>query len=155
MTAAVGQRLRVFLGRAGMLTGMLVLIAGIFGMHILSGAHDLHAAAPSPVAATQLDGYGFGGGVEERTPKQLTTVAAEPATSVYDVLSACLDPATCPTMSAPAQECIPAPASTAFEAPEPGAALPASRMGTAAGPRFCYEPSTSGPSPGTLGISRT
>ncbi|AOY73828.1 hypothetical protein ARZXY2_4329 (plasmid) [Arthrobacter sp. ZXY-2] len=36
MSAAVGTCLLVFLRRAGILTGMLALIAGIFGMHVLS-----------------------------------------------------------------------------------------------------------------------
>ncbi|GLU61124.1 hypothetical protein IG195_20545 (plasmid) [Arthrobacter sp. TES] len=153
MSAAVGTCLLVFLRRAGILTGMLALIAGIFGMHVLSGAHDLHTTTASPVSVTQLDWYGYG--VAERTPGQLPALAAEPTASSSEALSACLDPATCPTMSTKAQKCIPAPANTSFEAPGPGAALPGSRIDTVAGPRWCPAPSTSSPSPGTLGISRT
>ncbi|MFJ5958161.1 hypothetical protein ACIQC5_19660 [Paenarthrobacter sp. NPDC092416] len=153
MAAEIGRRLLVFLRLAGVLTCMMALIAGILGMHILSGAHGMHATAPSPVAAAQLDGHV--GGVVEGTLGQLPAAAAEPTAFFSNVLSPCLDPVTCPTMSATAQECIPAPVSASFEAPGPGAALLASRMDTIGGIRFCHSPSTLSPSPGTLGISRT
>ncbi len=153
MTAAIGRPLTAFLRRSVILAGILALIAGIFGMHMLSGAHGLHATATSPTAVTQLDGYPAA--VGETAPRQLTAVGAEPAASFSEASSSCSDPVTCPTMSTTAQECIPAPANTSLEAPVPGAALPAPRLDTSGGPRLCHAPLTSSPSPMTLGISRT
>jgi hypothetical protein len=132
---------------------MLILVAGIFGMHILSSSHDVHAAYVSPAAATQLEGYVPA--LDERIPGQLPGGTADPSAPISDGPSACLDPITCPTMSTTAQECTPAPANTAFEAPGPGEALPAARMDTAAGPLICPTSSPASPSPGALGISRT
>lgn len=150
MTAAIRRRLLVFLRRAGILTGMLALIAGIFGMHILSGAHDLHATTASPAAGTQLNRYVAE--VGEKVPGHRPAVAAA---SYTEVISPCLNPATCPTMATTTQKCIPAPANTSFEAPGPGTGLPASRVAAPAGPNLCQALPTPGPSPISLGISRT
>ncbi|NKR10607.1 MULTISPECIES: hypothetical protein [unclassified Paenarthrobacter] len=153
MTIALGRRSRMFLRRAGILAGTLILIAGVFGMHILSSSHDVHAAYASPVAATQLDGYVPA--LDERVPRQPSGVATDPSAPISDGPSACLDPITCPAMSTTAQECTPAPANTAFEAPGPGEALRAARIDTAARPLTCRTSSPASPSPGALGISRT
>ncbi|MCU1548296.1 MAG: hypothetical protein JWO29_1247 [Arthrobacter sp.] len=49
MTAS-HRNLAAFLRRAGLLAGLLAIIAGIFGMHVMTGTHSMH----SPAAVTAI-----------------------------------------------------------------------------------------------------
>ncbi|MCE3291248.1 MAG: hypothetical protein K0Q84_185 [Arthrobacter sp.] len=50
MTATLTDRATLFLRRAGLLAGLLAIIAGIVGMHILTGSHNVHMTGSSAAA---------------------------------------------------------------------------------------------------------
>ena len=50
MTATLTDRAALFLRRAGLLAGLLAIIAGIVGMHILTGSHNVHMTGTSAAA---------------------------------------------------------------------------------------------------------
>lgn len=45
-----------FLHRAGLLTALLALIAGIFGMHVMTATHNMHSPAVVAVTAGAHNG---------------------------------------------------------------------------------------------------
>lgn len=92
-----------FLCRVGMVAGMLAIIAGIFGMHILSGSHDMPMAAGGSQAGTLHGAHVMSGPVDGQK-------VGEESSSPVPGASSCLDPAPCPIMAAMDQECVPAPA---------------------------------------------
>ncbi|OOP60938.1 hypothetical protein BMF89_14980 [Arthrobacter sp. SRS-W-1-2016] len=155
MTAAVACRTRAFLRRAGLLAGMLALIAGIFGMHIMTGSHNMpmvaagFAAVPheAPVMLDGLPGHTAAPGASTAAPDEVAT-----STST----SSCLDRTPCPAMSSMDQPCIPAPGNTSLDAPLPGTTEFVLHAGTGLAhraPAHPYLPVS--PSPGELCISRT
>jgi len=50
LTATLTDRAALFLRRAGLLAGLLAIIAGIVGMHILTGSHNVHMTGTSAPA---------------------------------------------------------------------------------------------------------
>jgi hypothetical protein len=50
LTATLTDRAALFLRRAGLLAGLLAIIAGIVGMHILTGSHNVHMTGTSAAA---------------------------------------------------------------------------------------------------------
>lgn len=165
-----GQPSRVpgALARGAVFFGVLAVIAGIFGMHVMTGSHAAHtsaghavvghAASPSYAvtgdahashsaaghAAAADDGGGQPGG------------PAHPGGDAAVVLAAngvCAE--TCPGAEEPGASCVPSPNSgtLAVIAP-PSAAVEQPRAWTAtAGSGYSYIPS--GPTPCELSISRT
>ena len=151
MATAFTRSAAAFLSRAGMLAGMLAIIAGIFGMHILSGSHDMPMAASGSQTGTLHSGHATGGPMDG----QPSTTAVDDSATPAAASSSCLDPAPCPVMGSMSQECVPAPGNTSFDAPLPGTTTLAYRVdsGTDHTPgRLHFSAS---PSPGDLGISRT
>lgn len=44
MTGTMPVNVRAFLGRTALLIGLLGVMAGILGMHAMTGSHSMHAA---------------------------------------------------------------------------------------------------------------
>jgi len=154
VTTASRGRLIPFLLRAGFLAAALAIIAGLFGMHIMTGAHSTTAHAMPMAgdghAVTQLHASA-GHEAAEPVPGGMTLAAATGSSS-----SGCSSAGACPEMSAGGTACVPAPANTSLTAPLPGTApyaLPDFAVTAAAGTNYSFSPDS--PSPGDLCISRT
>ncbi|GKV71894.1 hypothetical protein [Pseudarthrobacter sp. NCCP-2145] len=165
MTAVSRGPVTAFLLRAGLPTAALAIIAGIFGMHIMTDAHnmmtDAHnmpagpampaaAAGPAmaPMSGAPTGNAGHGPG---RVPDG--AAVAETATGSS---SSCSVAGFCPEMSAMDNDCVLSPGNTPLTAPMPGTApsvLPEFDGRAAAGTNYSYSPDS--PSPGDLCISRT
>lgn len=151
MTATISGTIPAFLGRAGLIAGMLAIIAGILGMHVLAGSHSMPMAPAGSAAGiphqapVMLDGL----------PGQTTGPASVPGASpVTASMSSCLDP--CPAMTSMDQPCVPAPGNTTLDAPLPGTTAFVLRPGTGMEQHAAaYGYLSTGPSPGELCISRT
>lgn len=156
MTAAIAHRTMVFLRRAVLLAGILAIIAGILGMHVLTGSHSMPMAAAGSAAGIphqdpmMLDGL----------PGQTAAPAGAPGASTaapHEVsVSSCPDQTPCPAMTSMDQPCIPAPGNTTLDAPLPGTTAFVLHPGTGTNhhaPAHTYLPVS--PSPGELCISRT
>ncbi|MEV8147487.1 hypothetical protein AB0O52_04980 [Arthrobacter sp. NPDC080073] len=130
MTDPLRGRAAVFLLRMGLLAGLLSIIAGIVGMHVMAGGHSMHAA---PVVSEQAVHH-----------------AASPAAP------SCTSTGTCTGMSALHAVCIPAPGHNTLTAPVPGVAPYASAATAGSGALVSGNSHRPGsPSPGDLCISRT
>jgi hypothetical protein len=148
--------LTAFLLRAGFLTAALAIIAGIFGMHIMTGTHHLSAAHSMPAAAVESsvelqdvpDGHSHATGASPQVPA--VTQAATGSSS------SCAPAGSCHEMSAGGNACVLSPGNTSLTAPAPGTApyaLPDFGAAAAASTNYSYSPAS--PSPGELCISRT
>ena len=143
MTAA-SQVLASLLRRAALLAGVLAVIAGIFGMHVMTASHASHAGAGHTHASTAHASTTHSSGL------------GHPAAGAVVVLSAggvCAE--TCPGAEEAGASCVPSAAAGSFSVVAPPAPVmhqgPAGAAVTAAG--YSYLPS--GPTPCELSISRT
>ena len=143
MTAA-SQVLASLLRRAALLAGVLAVIAGIFGMHVMTASHASHAGAGHTHASTAHSSTAHASGL------------GHPAAGAVVVLSAggvCAE--TCPGAEEAGASCVPSAAAGSFSVVAPPAPVmqqgPAGAAVTSAG--YSYIPS--GPTPCELSISRT
>ncbi|WP_024367261.1 hypothetical protein [Arthrobacter sp. TB 26] len=138
------------LHRAALLAGILAVIAGFLGMHILSGSHGMHSHAA--VA-------GSGGHAE-----QAADPASAPAHGQHPSHNAgpttppsCVCQGGCAEKPAAHVDCTPSPAGASLGAPQPGTTLLAIQSWTAAPAgrqaHYAFLPGT--PTPRDLSISRT
>ncbi|HET6271115.1 MAG TPA: hypothetical protein VFE00_13705 [Arthrobacter sp.] len=153
MAATVTGRRTPFLRRAGLLTGLLALIAGILGMHIMPGSHSMPAPSGHETATVQGQVPTTGHGAADRT-------AVPEASGMAGTASApgcgCADPNGCSTMSSVHPGCTPTLGNASLAAPPPGTTpLVAQVLGitNAATTNYSYLPAS--PTPGDLSISRT
>lgn len=161
MTAPVHGRMTAFLRRAGLLAGILAIIAGILGMHVMTGTHSMHApaavtaSADTTVHAESAAADGHAGHQTAGTP------AAHRASGAQDRIVAagqsCSCSGNCTGMQAMAASCIPSAQTGSLAAPLPGTPgftvnVSAGMAGAATG-HYSYLPGS--PSPGELSISRT
>lgn len=163
------------LRRAVLLAGILPVIAGFLGMHILSGSHGLHpraphsgaghAAADQPAVAPPADLHGdhanhdaglpASTGVTEATDTAVTTASVTAGGT--QVPPSCVCQGGCAGKPAVHPDCTPSPAGPTLSAPQPGTTLlamqpwPAALAVRAAG--YAYMPGSR--TPGELSISRT
>ena len=155
MAHALPRRAAAFLHRAGLLIGMLAIIAGILGMHILSGTHPMQAPAaglgtdkPHERQVSVAVPAAPGGTAAHGTPAPQSL----PPTSERSCATATL----CVSMSAMDAVCIPSPGSPQLTVPLPGftpfAATVPPTLPAGFSP-YSYLPGS--PSPGDLCISRT
>lgn len=155
MTAALPGRVMALFRRASLLSGMLAIIAGIIGMHLMSGSHVLPATAAGLGVDTSRDAQvsavitpAPGGGARPGAP-------AEQRPESLSGLS-CADAGLCPAMTGMAAACIPSPGHPPLEAPLPGTTPFADTVPAALPAGFRPYPYLPGaPSPGDLCISRT
>lgn len=157
MTSPLRVPFTAFFLRAGFLTAALAIIAGIFGMHIMTGAHHMSAAHTTPATAAQstvhLESLPASHSHPPGTSIEGAVVAPAAAGSSS---SSCAPAGSCPEMSAGGNACVLSPGNTSLTAPDPGTApyaLP--DLGAAAAARTNYSYSLDSPSPGDLCISRT
>ncbi|XAS66959.1 hypothetical protein V3C33_16025 [Micrococcaceae bacterium Sec5.7] len=160
MTAAGNGRAAAFLCRVGLLAGILAVIAGIFGMHIMTGNHAMHN--PSAVAATAGAAAHAGAAAPDvHTGHQAAgTTTADPSPVVATGVASgesCPCSGNCTSMHAMTAPCTPSASSGSLAAPLPGTTVLAftfnpSVASTVAG-LYSYLPGS--PSPGELSISRT
>ena len=176
MAAAFMNYAAPALRRGFLLVGVLAIVAGFLGMHIMTGMHGAHAmtavtssaeaagsssrpetglashpAAHAPHVGTMgHDSTATAATATSRPEQAGNTKAAEPSASCM-CQSSCTDPASMHSA------CVPSAAVTSLAAPPPGMA-PASMHnpeshGDAAVRAYFYLPAS--PSPGDLSISRT
>lgn len=158
MTPAHRRLFTAFLLRGGILTAALAIIAGIFGMHVMGGAHDMPPgptmSMAGPGGTTQLQTMAAGHGHAMGT--SIGVASNDPAAAGSFSSSSCDPAGSCTEMSAGDAACVLAPGHTALSAPLPGTApydLP--DFGAAALLANTYSYSPGSPSPGDLCVSRT
>lgn len=155
MTATLLGRAMVFLRRASLLAGMLAVVAGILGMHIMTGSHSMPASAAGMDMAQVAQASAATGPEPGNAAAQGNPAAHGPA---YMSWQPCIrtDAGACAKMSAMGAVCIPSPGNPPLAVPLPGvtpfaANVPAKL--SAASATYAYLPGS--PSPGELCISRT
>lgn len=164
MNVAARRRLATLMGRAVLLAGILAIVAGILGMHTLTGnhaAHTLGAGAPPSYATAAPTGHGpsahSGHGPSAHSGMvqgNRSVVRGEPA--AYGA-SAVACSGTLGSTESPAVACTPLAKAGSLVAPEPGSAgqLADARVSSGVGTMRFYAYLPDGPSPGDLSISRT
>ncbi|MCB5273092.1 hypothetical protein BJG92_00604 [Arthrobacter sp. SO5] len=157
MTASVHTTAITFLRRAGLFGAVLALIAGIFGMHVMTTTHALHSPSMAAGAghghyATSVAGHP-GGHLPESSAAD---VPGFQAGSGLDALQ-CQDSGNCASMQPMTASCTPSAKSGSLAAPLPGTWVIARSTDTApptdTSAGWSYLPGS--PSPGDLCISRT
>lgn len=151
--------------RAGLLIGLLAVFAGIFGMHVMTGAPSGHSpAAASPVSPGAHPAMAVGnGGLHPASHASRSHPAdgssewhapSGPAGTAQQMRS-CSDSGT--GAHAMGGSCIPTAKTGSLSAPSPGTAVagivPPGRAAGSAAAHWSFHPGT--PSPGELSISRT
>ncbi|WP_457972967.1 hypothetical protein [Arthrobacter sp. D1-17] len=164
MTATQSDRGPQFLRRAGLLAGLLAIIAGIVGMHVLTGPHTIHMAGSTAAVQTHhvvtnqmaTESAGHGGHDSHHNPR---TIAAGASTANFpaptsDTFS-CIGGDPCAGMSAMGGSCIPSGSTGSLAAPPPATVAFAadSQAPEAAVSGYAYLPESR--SPADLCISRT
>ena len=184
MSAAAAAAPVGVLRRAALLAGLLAVIAGFLGMHILSGSHGLHTQSPSPgssqastaahTAGTGSAGHSAGhparhaghgaagtfpqaydGPAAARTAPSVTLAAATNGGS--QVPPSCVCQGGCAETPAAHIDCTPFPAGATLSAPQPGTTLlEAPPWSAARADRLSgYAYRPGTPTPRDLSISRT
>ena len=184
MSAAAAANPVAILRRAALLAGLLAVIAGFLGMHILSGSHSLHAQASppgsintstashtsGPAPAEQIAGHPAGhsshgaagthsqssdGPAADRTAPSVAPAAA--TVGGTQVPTSCVCQGGCAEMPAVHVACTPSPAGASLSAPQPGTTLLAALPWSAAlSDRLSsYAYLPGTPTPRDLSISRT
>ncbi|MCB5282253.1 MULTISPECIES: hypothetical protein [unclassified Arthrobacter] len=155
MATALSGRAAAFLRRACLLAGMLAVIAGILGMHIMIGTHVM--PAPSAVPGTTM-------AMAAQTSAAVAPVpvgaAAQDTPAFQDAAfisgPPCADAGACAMMSAMDAACISFPGNPPLAAPVPGTNPFAATVPAAWSDGFATYPYLPGsPSPDQLSISRT
>ncbi|MFF1881946.1 DUF6153 family protein [Pseudarthrobacter sp. NPDC058196] len=145
-----------FLRRAGLLGAVLALIAGIFGMHVLTTTHALHPSAMAAAGGSAHHGSSGTSHTEHLLAASTPDMPGGQAASPQDAVQ-CSDSGNCTTMHAMTAACTPSAKSGSLAAPLPGTWVVArtSIAGalTDTGAAWSYRPGS--PSPGELCISRT
>jgi hypothetical protein len=157
MTATISGPIAAFLSRAALAAGMLAIIAGILGMHVMTGSHTLHAApaAEHGPGMTQTEASTAPGNAGHSHLGAPTAVPAAASQSTPDPAS-CPEPGPCPSAASMGGVCIPAPGTASLAAPLPGSTPFAVQAGASLASTvlgYAYLPG--GPSPGELCISCT
>lgn len=159
MTAVSRGPVTAFLLRAGFLTAALAIIAGIFGMHIMTDAHNMtaeHGISVTAAAPAMAQMEGMPTGANAGYGPGLSPAAAPVVDAATGLSSSCSAAGSCPEMSATGNACVLSPGNTPLTAPMPGtapSALPDLDGAAVVGTNYSYSPGS--PSPGDLCISRT
>lgn len=156
MTAPEHRTAMTFLRRAGLLGVVLALMAGIFGMHVLTTSHALHSSAMAAAAGSADHESSGTGDAEHHLAASTAGMAGGQAGSAMDAVQ-CSDSGNCTSMHAMTAACTPSAKSGSLAAPLPGTCVIARSSITEAltdtGAAWSYRPGS--PSPGELCISRT
>lgn len=151
--------LEVLLRRAWLLAGVLAVIAGLFGMHVMTTGHTAHAAVTgSTAAAAEHAAAGHSGAGHSAQPSGAHADSGHPAGNtavVHSVFADSCGPA-CPSAREGAASCTPAANSgslTVLPPAGPGAFQPVLDAGDLQTSGYSYLPPS--PTPCDLSISRT
>jgi hypothetical protein len=161
MTASGRNLAAAFLERAGLLAGILAVVAGILGMHVMAGSHSMHSPAALTAVAgaatvhaetAAADGHPVHGTVD--TASSQRTGARIAASSPAEECS-CSE--SCTSGHTMTVSCTPLAKNGSQFVPLPGKGVFGS-ISNAKAPRtvplaYSYLPGS--PSPGQLSISRT
>ena len=157
MTAPVHTIAIPFLRRAGLIGAVLALIAGIFGMHVITTTHSLHARSMAAAAGSAHHESSVAGRTGGHLPaSSATEVPGFQTGSSLDAVQ-CPDSGNCTSMHAMTAACTPSAKSGSLAAPMPATwviartTITGALADTSAG--WSYFPGS--PSPGELCISRT
>ena len=160
MTAILSDRAALFLRSAGLLAGLLAIIAGIFGMHVLTGSHSMHMAGSSAAAqphhlAAEQSGHGSHDHGSQDTAPTVTATTPEDNAPAPGACSSCMGGDPCAGMSAMGGSCIPSGSTGTLAAPPPSTVSFAAETQApeVAASSYAYLPES--PSPADLCISRT
>jgi hypothetical protein len=143
--------------RAGLLAGILAIVAGILGMHTMTGnhaAHTLGAASPSSSAAAPVSMALASGHSHGHSAHSASDRSAGPDGPAADA-AACAGSFAATDL--PGAACTPLAKAGSFAAPAPNSAGQLAEAHISSGVtalRF-YSYLPAGPSPGDLSISRT
>ncbi|MFF1385710.1 hypothetical protein ACFVWT_19335 [Arthrobacter sp. NPDC058288] len=158
MTASAKRLVMTFLRRAGGLAAVLAVIAGILGMHVMTGDHSM----PSPAAMTTTTAgavHNTASPPDGHSGHQVSGGHSTQEASVQDVTGSPSEPCSgsCTSMQTMTVSCTPSAKSGSLTAPLPGTTLfgviPGAGLAGARPNAYSYLPG--GPSPGELSISRT
>ncbi|MFF2243458.1 hypothetical protein ACFVTM_04690 [Arthrobacter sp. NPDC058130] len=176
MAAALMDHAAAALRRGFLLMGVLAIVAGFLGMHVITGMHGAHAMA-AVTSSTQPPGPSFP--TANSIASQAAAHAPHAGTAAHDSLgpspaarsgpeltgdssaaafsASCACPSNCTDLTSMHSACVPSAAVTSLAAPPPGMA-PSSihipdNLGDAANRAYSFLPAS--PSPGDLSISRT
>lgn len=158
MAAPAQPRAIAFLRRAGLLAAVLSVIAGIFGMHVLTATHALHSPATAAAAANAHHDSPAAGHPGGHLPGPVLA-AEEPGAQDLAAIRAvqCADSGNCTGRHVMTTSCTPSAKTGSLAAPLPGTAIIAgigdAGARAAISARWSYRPAS--PSPGELCISRT
>ncbi|BCW68720.1 hypothetical protein NicSoilB4_34830 [Arthrobacter sp. NicSoilB4] len=161
MPTATAARPAALLRGAFLLAGILAVILGLLGMHVLAGSHGMHAqTAPSgsTAASTVLHSDAqVHAGQAASAPAPTTQAPASVTDGGTDVPPSCACQGGCAEKQSVHAGCTPSPAGASLSAPQPGSTFLDGGSWTAARPdhlaAYAYLPGT--PTPRDLSISRT
>ncbi|MFE5835317.1 hypothetical protein [Arthrobacter sp. NPDC056493] len=156
MTAAP-RTAAAFLRQAGLVAAVLAVMAGIFGMHVLTGTHLMH----SPALATGAASIHHSGASGDQALTHADALElSDPGAAGHDELQAmaghCSGSGACSDMQAMTGSCIPSAKTASLAAPPPGIlvlGISNSTVTACDAVRWTFLPGS--PSPGELSISRT
>lgn len=154
MTALAPARAIAFLCRVGLFAAVLALIAGIFGMHVMTATHALHSPATVSVHHGSSPAGHTGGHASGPV-----SAAALPAVQGAEgsVTEPCGGSGNCSGMQSATGSCIPSAKTGSLAAPLPGAGIIGRNVATETliqlRAQWSYHPGS--PSPGDLCIIRT
>lgn len=158
MTAPAHTRAIAFLRRAGLLATVLALIAGIFGMHVMTTTHAVHSPATAGAAVSAHYESSASGHTGDHAPgpssaPDMPGARGEAGTRTVQ----CTDSGTCTSMQAMTGSCTPSAKTGSLAAPLPGTGIIArnTNTGTLATISALWSYLPGSPSPGELCISRT
>lgn len=166
MTDSYRNPAAAFLSRAGLLVGLLAIIAGIFGMHVVTGIHSGHSTG-AVATAIGAGPAGSAAADDHHVHPESGTTAAHQVTGDRDAAniketagaSAQMCSSTCCGTAAHtmAGSCIPSVKTISLAPPAPGNTLfgALAPTGTASTVRGDCQHVPGTPSPGELSISRT
>lgn len=155
MTASAKARATAFLRHAGLFAAVLAVIAGIFGMHVITGTHAMHSpAATAGTAHAAPSGHNGGHVAPETVRDHLASGVQDTASVEAEKYS---DSGGCASMQTMTAACIPSAKTGSLTAPLPGTAVFAigSKTGDAAKATECWSYRPDSPTAGELSISRT
>lgn len=158
MTASEHTTAIAFLRRAGLVTAVLALIAGIVGMHVMTATHARHSppmAAVSVGVAHESSPAGDAGEHSAGPSSAMELPAAQDEAGTR--IGHCTDSGDCTGMQSMTAACTPSAKTGSLAAPLPGTGIITRHPGTGTpdtiSARWSYLPGS--PSPGELCISRT
>ena len=145
----------------GLLVTVMALIAGVLGMHVMTGLHTQHAMTTAATMVISVETVDHGtaahdhhGGGAGTTDAQAAGPAAGPAAGGP---AQCACSGNCSTEHAMGASCVPSTATSVLAAPLPDTSttVPSSFRPVATGTSTLWSYLPGSPSPGELSISRT